>query len=175
MLDESIVSTFLVSSITGAGLVLAIYALITPIASKIFTERTKRLNELQKEWETEWELLTIKNADEQHKRLKKIEKEIKANKDFPTYMGASVIVTLLAFMLSSVFDVLWLMNNNYYDYTPLIFFIMAIFLFAIVCLTATSEISWMLRREFEAVKKKQKEVKKVVVNGKTYLKRKESA
>lgn len=173
MLSESLVSTFLVSSITGAGLILAIYALITPIASKIFRERTKRLNELQIEWKTEWERAQIGNSDGLHRRLKKIEKEIEANRGFPTYMGASVVVTLIAFMLSSILDVLWLMNNNSSDYTPLIFFIIALFLFAIVCITATSEISWMLKREYNALKKKQMEVKKVVVDGKTYVKKKE--
>jgi hypothetical protein len=44
-------------------------------------------------------------------------------------------------------------------------------LFSIVCGTATSEISWMLKREYEPFKKKQKEVKKVVVDGKTYVKK----
>jgi archaellum component FlaG (FlaF/FlaG flagellin family) len=83
-------------------------------------------------------------------------------------MGASVVITLIAFMLSSIFDVIWLIGNSS-DYSPLVLFIVALFLFAIVCITATSEISWMLRREYNDMKKKQTEVSQAIVDGKTIM------
>jgi hypothetical protein len=46
MLSETIVAAFLETSITGAGLVLAVYALVTPLSQKIFTERANKLNQL---------------------------------------------------------------------------------------------------------------------------------
>jgi hypothetical protein len=87
MLSESLVSTFLVSSITGAGLILAIYALITPTATQIFRERTKRLNELQIEWETEWARAKLGNSAGLHKRLKKLKKKSKQTRVFQVIWG----------------------------------------------------------------------------------------
>ena len=61
MLSETVVSTLLATSITGAGLVLAVYALITPLSEKIFKERARKLEYLLEDFEKEKAKITAHN------------------------------------------------------------------------------------------------------------------
>jgi hypothetical protein len=47
MFSETIVSAFLEASITGAGLVFAVFALITPLSRKIFREKAERQEKIR--------------------------------------------------------------------------------------------------------------------------------
>ena len=52
MFAETVIDTLLGASITGAGLILAAYALITPIFEKLFIDRISRIDEASKEYKT---------------------------------------------------------------------------------------------------------------------------
>jgi hypothetical protein len=75
MLSENAVSTLLAVSITGAGLVLAVYALITPISEKVFRERTENLESLLERFEKEKTKLTTDAAYKDFNRLNKLERK----------------------------------------------------------------------------------------------------
>jgi len=76
MLSETIVSAFLETSITGAGLVLAVYALVTPISEKIFTKRADKLRHLLDDFEKEKSKITADAPNRDFKHLKELRDNI---------------------------------------------------------------------------------------------------
>ena len=164
MLSETVVSTLLEASITGAGLVLAVYALITPMSEKIFKERARRLQHLIEEFEKEKNKITADASNKDFKRLKKLRDEIKEIRIFPRYLSIGILITFISFMLSVIVDGGWLAQplnrtseNEFAIYTA---FVVAIVLFLFVGILTIFEIFNTMRKEFEDVKKKQKEAKK---------------
>jgi len=87
MLSETTVSTILTASIAGAGLIIAIYALITPMARKIFEERVKLHRKKKKEFDKLMEKINEESSDKDFKRLKTVAKEIKGIKIFPNILA----------------------------------------------------------------------------------------
>jgi hypothetical protein len=158
MSSETVVSTFLVASITGAGLVLAIYALITPISQKIFKERENKLNGLLKEFEKEKKKITADSSKKEYDKLKNLGNEIKQYKFFPRYLGIGVLLTFFLFMLEAILD--WF---ELFEPTTQIavgaFFIVGLISFLVIGTFTIAEIFDMMLGEFKEVNKKQKEVK----------------
>jgi hypothetical protein len=163
MLSETIVTALLEASITGAGLVLAVYALITPISDKIFKERTKKLESLITNFEKEKEKITIDASNKDFKHLRELKDSINEIRIFPRYLGFGIFITFAVFMTSALADIGWLANassqNGINDPVLIAFFMTAVFLFTIVGVLTIFEIYDTMRREFEDIKKKQKEIK----------------
>jgi uncharacterized membrane protein (DUF485 family) len=166
MLSETVVSTFLVTSITGAGLVLAIYALITPISEKIFRERARKLDALLSKFETEKSKITADSSDKDFKNLKNLRDEINQFKIFPRYLSIGIFVTFFLFIMEALFDWGWLVqptnraSGNFIVGLP---FMVAVIIFLFIGMFTIIEISSMMKREFEDIKKKQKEAKEYKV------------
>jgi hypothetical protein len=161
MLSETVVSAFLEASITGAGLVLAVYALITPISERIFTRRADKLKRMLDDFEKEKNKITADAPEKDFKHLKEIRDNIEQVRIFPRYLSYGILATFSAFMISAISDVLWLSNksnqlpeNDPYLTIPLI---TAISLFLVIGFLTIGEIFDTMRKEFEDIKKKQKE------------------
>ncbi|HLE75553.1 MAG TPA: hypothetical protein VI864_05860 [Candidatus Bathyarchaeia archaeon] len=167
MLSETVVSTFLQASITGAGLVLAIYALFTPLSHRIFEERAKRLQRQIEKFEGLKNKITPDSKNKELKELQNLQKEIKETKIFPRYLGSGVFLTFVGYVVSVMSDGNWLASLNNRT-PPNEFIIIMVFVFSTIgflfvgALTII-EIYASMRREFEDVKKKQKEVKSTEV------------
>lgn len=163
MLSETIVTAFLETSITGAGLVLAVYALVTPISEKIFTKRTDKLKHLLEDFENERNKITADAPSKDFKHLEELRNSIEQIRIFPRYLSYGILASFVAFMISAMVDFLWLSNKNNQVpendlYTSLPLFI-AILLFFVVGMLTIGEIFDTMRKEFENIKKRQKEIK----------------
>jgi hypothetical protein len=167
MLSETVVTALLEASITGAGLVLAVYALITPISEGIFRKREERLESLLKEFDEEKVKIEPDASPKDFKHLKELAGRIQEIRIFPRYLGAGVVVTFFSFMVSTLIDWGWLVQpanrlpeNDIYIALP---FLIAIFLFLSIGVLTIGEIYDMMRKEFEDIKKRQKEAKEASV------------
>jgi len=163
MLSEAVVSTVLQASITGAGLVLAIYALVTPLSHRIFTERAKILDSKIEEFEKQRCELTLDSSEKEIKQLQKLSKEREQMKIFPRYLGAGIAVTFALYMCSVVFSSFWLLYTDFRTLNTEIDIILTFWpantLFMVVGVLVTFEVFQSMKKEFEEIKEKQKRVK----------------
>lgn len=154
MPTESIVSAILQASITGAGLVLAVYALITPLSKRIFKDRTKVLQMM----------IVEHDRCEDPKQREKLRVEIKKIKIFPRYLSIGVTTTFSLYMISVIGTSFWLADPTAYigstqELLMIASFLLANIVFAAVGLYAIIEVYSAMKKEFEEIKKKQAEVK----------------
>jgi len=90
MLTETMVLVILQVSITGAGLIMAIYALITPVARSMFTERVELRKKKKEEFDKIKKKISSNSQNSDFKRLETLASEIKKIKTFPKYLGFGV-------------------------------------------------------------------------------------
>jgi len=163
VLSETVVSAFLEVSITGAGLVLAVYALVTPISEKIFQKRAISLKSLIEEFEKEKNKITVDASTKDFKHLNELRSQIKSIRVFPRYLGVGVVATFSFFMLCALFSALWSMNVIYRSDTIEAYiignFFAALFILLSVGISTIIEIFDIMRKEFEDIKAKQREAK----------------
>ena len=72
VLSETALSTMMQVSITGAGLLLAIYALIIPISRRIFLERAHYLKKKTEEFAKQRSSLTADTSSKEFKALQRL-------------------------------------------------------------------------------------------------------
>lgn len=163
MLTETAVSAILQASITGAGLVLAVYALIAPLSRRIFKERAKLLQEKIEEFNIQRDKITLESSEKDIKNLGKLKKEIKGIKIVPRYMGVGIASTFVVYIFSIIVSTGWLTvpSSRTPDREFLLFtlFMVGSLLFVTVGLFTIVEVYFTMKKEFEEIKKKQKEVK----------------
>ena len=146
------------ASITGAGLVLAVYALIIPMSSRIFKELDREIkNNL-----TEFDKLKNKITPESKKEMKKLNKlrgNIENLKLLPVRLGFGVLITFGLYCLSVIVGAFELITPFYYsvEYLPIIF-IIATVAFLVVGVFAIVMVLMPMINEFEAITKRQKKV-----------------
>jgi uncharacterized membrane protein YciS (DUF1049 family) len=167
MLSESVVSTFLQASITGAGLIFAIYALFTPLSHRIFEERIEKLQRQIERFDELKDKITPDSKSKELKKLQDLQDLIKETKIFPRYLGYGVSLTFVGYVTSVLVDWAWLINlDNRVELLEIIIttvFAISTVAFLFVGGLAILEIYLSMRKEFEDIKKKQEEVKKVEV------------
>jgi len=163
MLSETAVSAVLQASITGAGLVLAVYALVTPLSHRIFTERAKILDSKIEEFEKQRCDLTLDSSDKELKQLQKLQREIEQMKIFPRYLGVGIALTFVFYMFSVAFSTYWLLYTNFRTLNTEIEIIGTFWsantLFMVVGVLVIYEVFRSMKKEFEEIKEKQKRVK----------------
>jgi len=163
MLSEAAVSAVLQASITGAGLVLAVYALVTPLSHRIFTERAKILDSKIEEFEKQRCELTLDSSDKEIKQLQELRKEIEQIKIFPLYLGFGVALTFMLYMSSVLVSTGWLLFTDSRVFTTeaeiIGFFHTANILFMAVGILVIYEVFQSMKKEFEEIKERQKRVK----------------
>lgn len=155
MLTESTVTALLQSSITGAGLVLAVYALVLPYASKILRARSSILGRNILAFKEAATSTGTKVSDNELARIKKFIAEIEAKKNYPTHLSAGGIgLAFFLFSLSSLMALWWLMDWNrlFVDYWLPISFGIATVVFLFVGLYSVYDIHSVLKQEFESLK-----------------------
>jgi hypothetical protein len=171
MPSETVVSTFLIASITGAGLVLAIYALITPISEKIFKERARKLDSLLEEFEKEKIKITADSSSKDFKKdfknLKNLKNEIEQYKILPRYLSIGIFITFLLFMMEAIFDWVWFVEPTNGLFVEGGFLIVAVISFLVIGVITIAEIAQTMAKEFEEIKKKQKEAKEYPIGNLT--------
>lgn len=163
MLSETAVSTLLTASITGAGLILAIYALITPLSKKIFDDRVTLLRVKKKEFDRLKVKVSSDSSDKEFERLKKLASEIKKIKTFPKYLGIGVILVFMCYFVCIYACLSWLTFSDVgemFEFWIVLSFLIATIGFSFVGIDAVFDVYWAMKGEFEEVKKEKEEVKK---------------
>ena len=111
MLTQDFVLSILQASVTGAGLVLAVYALVTPLSRRLFEHSAKMLLEalekLKKKVENGKATTTI-DVEELESLIEKIGK-LQA---FPTYLSGGAALSLLFYIISALMSVIWILDTN---------------------------------------------------------------
>jgi hypothetical protein len=119
-LSETALSAIMQVSITGAGLLLAIYALIIPVSRKIFISRAMYLQRKTAEFEKKRQTLTPQASADEFKALQRLSGDIKETKQFPKILSAGVIFSFAAYTLTLFFSWVALVNPLYNNETSLI-------------------------------------------------------
>ena len=167
MLSQDFVLTLLQTSVTGAGLVLAVYALIIPIASRLFKLRAETLTELKEEITKISEKLDTKDTEDTQKRISRlttISEELSEKISFPDYLSWGILLTFIGYIASTLMCIQWLVNpsapitEHIDSWLPPIFVATTI-IFLIVGIVSINDIYSVMKREFEETKKKIEEAK----------------
>jgi uncharacterized protein (DUF2225 family) len=149
------------ASITGAGLILAIYALIVPMSHRIFVEMDKELTAMKMKFEKIRTTLTPESTDKEMKQLNSLIKEIKSMSKFPSDLGIGVVFTFSVYFVSILFDSLQLVNPSSTSSQTFVLgglFIVATVSFFFVGGNAILRIYSSMKKEFDEITKKQKEL-----------------
>ncbi|MGA2308051.1 MAG: hypothetical protein ABSG57_00710 [Candidatus Bathyarchaeia archaeon] len=164
MVSETVISVLLEASLTGMGLVLAVYALLTPISTEIFEQRAETLEDLIKKFDEDHSKLTGDSPDDDWKKLRQKQKEINKIRVLPWSFGFGIVVAFALFSLSFILSMFWLGSDIYH--TSLMEFSIFLFCsggwltFTFVGVSIIAEIVDSLTKKFEGIKKKQKATKK---------------
>jgi hypothetical protein len=157
-LSDTALSTVLQVSITGAGLLLAVYALIIPVSRKIFISRALYLFKEKAEFEKKRQNLTANAEPKDFQELQRLTKEIKEVQEFPPYLGTGVIFSFTSYIISSIISWLALFapSTNSIIITIIIgtFFLIANLLFALIGAFTVGVISQSMEKEYIEIKKK---------------------
>jgi len=161
MLEESVVLILLEASVTGAGLVLAVYALIIPLSNKIFRYRIKEISEEVEELRKEAEKTQTSISQDDIRKFRELLDSIETRRDFPSYLSLWAELSFLLFILSALMSLLWTVDifKSVADYWLPFTFFCSIILFLIVGWRGISDISQTMKREFEDLKKEVEDAK----------------
>lgn len=169
MLDVNFISVMLSASITGAGLILAVYGIISPLAGRL---AQNRLEKFRKSWSSlEDSLEVIKKSEykpEDFEKAKEKINEVEQIKALPSYFGRMILASFLGYIVTSVLCVWYFMERTFFSYTkdqyiqviPWIF-IASTMLFGYVGFKSIQEIIEIISKEFKNIKSEveiQKEV-----------------
>lgn len=171
MLSPTLVSAMMTASVTGAGLVIAFYALIARMSDSIFSRRFELLEEKNQEVERiRRNPASFKedNLEKTSSHLKELSKEIDSIKTFPRYLGIGVGLTFGLFITTSLFCAEWLRlytepsNPTQNDWILVILFMATVALFGIVGVAGIIDVRDTLKVQFENLAKKKAEIKEEI-------------
>jgi len=158
MLSDSFLTTVVQTGITGAGLVVAIYALIIPISRKMFIYWAKIARELFKLFEEQRKNLTPEAKSREFKRLKQSADAVKETKGFPKYLGVGVLVTFVLYGLSALCGSIALTDpakgTTESDLVLVILFIGANLSFLLLGIFTIFDVYATMKHDYEKVKEK---------------------
>jgi hypothetical protein len=163
MVSETVITALFEASITGMGLVLAVYALLTPISTQIFEQRAETLEDLIKKFDEDHSKLTLDSPKDDWTKDKEKRKEIYKIKVLPWSFGFGILAAFTFFSVSFILSMFWLGSGIYR--TPLNEFTIFALCFCgwvtffFVGISIIGEIVGSLTKKFEDIKKKQKAVK----------------
>jgi hypothetical protein len=111
MLDGNLVSALLQASVTGAGLILAIYALVTPILEKIIKVRKELIAEKKQKFDELAEKVKNESSDANLRELNNAYKELKELRSFPKFLSYGVALIFMFYLFASIFAFQWLLQS----------------------------------------------------------------
>ena len=156
MLSQDFVLALLQASITGAGLVLAIYTLILPLSRRFLEERARMtLESLEKLKQKVGEIEIETPIDT--KKLEALVNEFQTRQTYPSYLSLGIAVTFFGYIASALMSVGWILSEDrastFYDQWLSFVFVGSTFLFLIIGLLSINDISQTMKKEFEKSKK----------------------
>ena len=156
MLSQDFVLTLLQASITGAGLVLAVYALIIPLSRRIFGYRAEALYEELQELKERVRETDIHVSTDELSELKTLLESIEERQAFPTYLSWGAGTTFFFYVVSTFMGVWWVLEwqKPIMDSWLPVVFGFSTFLFLLVGLVSINDIRKIMKSEFEDLKEK---------------------
>ena len=182
MILETLVTSILKASVTGAGLVIAFYALIAHMADKIFERKHELLEEKRIEIEQVWVSrvrgrgeLDDENLKSTTRRLDELFQEIGSIKTFPTYLGPLVIIDFVFFLVTTLLSLQWLVLSpeiraNFADSVIPLFFLVSVVLFLIVGVWGIGDVMIVMKDRFRRLMKQKEEIRKGAEEVGTHIK-----
>jgi len=159
MLSQEFVLSLLQASITGAGLVLAIYTLIIPLSRSLFEHRVHTLLTYVEEFKKRAEETKTDIKDTEN--LKNLIDKISETQKFPTYLGLGMAIAFFGYVVSALISVGWLIEweKPTMDAWLAPTFIVSTVIFLIVGLNSINDIHGVMKREFERIKQEVEDIK----------------
>jgi hypothetical protein len=161
----------LTASVTGAGLVIAFYALIARMSDSIFSCRFELLEEKTQEIErirSNPASFKEDNLQKTSSRLKELGKEIDAIKAFPRYLGIGIGINFGLFILVSMICANWLYlytqpnNPTQNDWLIVALFMFTVGFFGVVGAVGIADVRDTMKIQFKNLAKKKKEIKEEI-------------
>ena len=162
MASETAISAILTASIAGAGLIVAIYALISPISTKIFRERVELLRKRKRQFDQMKEKISPESSDKEFKVLKTLATKIKDIKSFPKYLGIGVFLVFLGYIFTALLALNELSvtspQNVLMENVLFLSFYISTIGFMVVGFYAIFDVAGALIKEFQRLKEETEEV-----------------
>ena len=108
MLSRDFVLSLLQASITGAGLVLAVYALIIPLSRKFLGYRAEAIYDELQQLKEKIRKTDTRISQEELSELKKMLESIEERRGFPSYLSWLAGATFSLFILSALMGMWWI-------------------------------------------------------------------
>jgi hypothetical protein len=163
----------LTASVTGAGLIIAFYALIFNISDKMFARRTEEIIESRKEIEkirNSPELFSDKNREKTIRKLNDLDEKINSITKFPRYLQIGVGVSFMLFIISALICTWWLRlytepnNPTVNDWLIVVWFMASLATFAGVGVLGLVDVRDTLNYQFNKLTKQKEEAKITIIN-----------
>ena len=161
MLTETTVSTILTASITGAGLVLAVYALIIPLSRRYFSYRAERIYDEVQELKDRVRETNTRISQEEISELTNLIEGIQERQAVPTYLSWGAGFTFLGYVATTYLSFCWIVDFYRQSADTLIHitFPSSTIIFLLVGLLSIKDIYQTMKKEYEDLKKKVEETK----------------
>jgi hypothetical protein len=165
--SENVVTAMMTGSITGAGLVIAFYALIANMSEKVFAHRFERLGRYRQEIKrisSDPESFNEKNLQETNSRLEKLRKKTDSLRTFPMYLGLGIGLDFVFFIMTAFASYSWLVidpttRSEMFNVFLVVLFDLAIILFICVGIFGISDILTTLWANFNKLKSEKEKIK----------------
>jgi hypothetical protein len=165
MPNESLVTSILQASLTGAGLVLAIYALILPISGRLFEMRKREIEHGVHDIKTIVEEIKGIPSLERIEEIRKTAEKLEEKATFPTYLGNGMALSFISFIITCFMSMLWYDPQyvNYIDGYLMNAFGISVIIFFFVGLLAIKDIYSILNLEYQTRKQLVEEIKEETI------------
>jgi hypothetical protein len=170
MLSDSVATAVMTASITGAGLVIAFYALLARMSDRIFAVRFEQLDERRrkvKQISNNPDSFNEENLKKTTSQLEDLEKEIHSMKAFPKYLGVGVMLNFLFFLFTAIISFLYVtgsVRSAGSDTPIIILFIVSLVVFFGVGIYGIFDVNEAISGNFEKLKKQKEEIKEEITN-----------
>jgi hypothetical protein len=169
MLPDNVIIAVMTSSVTGAGLVIAFYALLANMSEKVFVNRLERISQYRREIKrisSNPQAFSEENLKKTTEKLDNLRKRTDSVNTFPRYLGFGIVTCFVLFVLTAIFCFNWL------GYSPdiqaraemaqamiIILFSVSLFAFLMVGVFGIIDVLRTLWSNFEKIRKEKQEVK----------------
>jgi ABC-type glycerol-3-phosphate transport system permease component len=159
MLEENLVLALLQTSVAGAGLVLAVYALVIPLWRRISRHRAKAEYRMYEKFKKQVAEVKQPSADQTY-TLKTMLETIERYQNLPAYFSLSIMFTFISYIVSTFLSLAWISYLSYRDtigqYLSF-FFVLSTLFFMVVGIATIYLVAKALDLESEELKQKLKE------------------
>jgi len=148
---ENIALALLQSSITGAGLVLTVYALLTPILRTLFEKRAKELKDSIEAYRKKSETISTEIKEKEIREIRRLLSKIEEKRKLPGYMNLGIMFSFLLYIIS-VFLSLWSLFDLNMLVSTIWSFILATIIFLLTGVSVIIDIYSAFRDEYKSLK-----------------------